>query len=90
MDDDKGSLQDAAAKALTGRALFDGALNCGTSLTSFIRILSLTGWRRLRDELPDGLTGPFTGKDDKGGLRGAGTTSRGKGPSRIQARNSGL
>ena len=55
MDDDKRSLQDAGAKARTGRAPF-----CG-------------GWRRLRDELPYGLTGPFTGKDDKGGLRGAGT-----------------
>ena len=75
MDDDKGSLQDAGAKALTGRAPFYGALNYGTSFSRSLlyTVLSLTGWRRLRDELPYGLTGPFTAKDDKGGLPGAGT-----------------
>ena len=67
MGDDKGSLQDAASKALTGRAPFYGALNYGTSFSLLYTVLSLTGWRRLRDELPYKLTGPFTGKDDKGG-----------------------
>ena len=33
MDDDKASLQDAAAKALAGRAPFCGALNYGTSFS---------------------------------------------------------
>ena len=53
MDDDKGSLQDAAAKALTGRAPFYGALNYGTSFSllytySPLRDEALTGRASLR------------------------------------------
>ena len=74
----------------TSPLLRGSELITGRALKPPLYVLSLTGWRRLRDELPYGLTGPFTAKDDKGGLRGAKTKSCGKGPSRIEARNFGL
>ena len=66
MDDDKGSLQDAAAKALAGRAPFYGALNYGTSFSLLYTYSPLRDGGAYRTSFLTDLQDPSQGRTTKG------------------------